>query len=71
MAFINKIIKDGKSKAIVLPANLARELDIQWGDYCLIFLYHDDYIVIKKMSEQEVLELKPPTIDIEEIKNEQ
>jgi antitoxin component of MazEF toxin-antitoxin module len=56
---IGKIIKIGNSLAVVLPKNVAQELKFERGDLVTYAVYGENSIVIKKVTTEEIKQMKP------------
>ena len=52
----------GSSLAIVIPVNILRALKIERGDQMTFGVYADDVICIRKISAEQLRELRPPQI---------
>lgn len=61
---ITKIIRVGNSRAVVLPVNLLRELKIERGDQVVFAVAEGDVICMRKITDAEKLQIKPPVIQI-------
>lgn len=53
-----KIIKTGTSLCVVIPKNILTTLKFQRGDQVAFFIYDDETIVMKKIQEVDLLNLK-------------
>ena len=60
--FISKIIKVGSSYGIVLPINIMGAYKWQRGDHVIFGFSDDKALWIKKLSDEELLNLKPQII---------
>ncbi len=60
-----KIFRHGNSKAIILPAEMCRDLGLSRGDYLMIGYAGDDILVLKKANSSmaEFLKNKPIKYD--------
>jgi len=59
---ITKVMRVGSSLAIVIPVNILRALKIERGDQMTFGVYADDVICIRKISAEQLRELRPPQI---------
>lgn len=59
---ITSVIKVGGSVAVIIPADIARQMEIQKGDQLICVVYVSGTIGLKKLSDAEKLQLKPPHI---------
>lgn len=57
---ITKVIKVGNSHAVVIPRDILVALNIQRGDQVSFGVYSDDVICIRKISQRDLLNLRPP-----------
>ena len=62
---IQKVLKVGSSLGVVIPANILRAMGIQRGDKIAFATYDQGVITIKKLTEEELLKLKPPIVRYE------
>lgn len=60
-----KVLKIGSSIGITIPAHVAKGLLIERGDQMALAVYHEGAIMLRKVSEEEILQLKPPNIENE------
>ena len=56
---ITKVNKIGNSLGIIIPKNILTALDIQRGDQVSFGVYADDVICLRKISNADLLKLKP------------
>lgn len=57
-----KIIKNGTSLAVVIPKEILTALNLQRGDQVSFFVYDLDTIVVRRVTQQDLLNLKPKNI---------
>lgn len=55
-----KIIKTGTSLCVVVPKNILKALKWERGDQIVFGIYNDDAIILRKISQSDLLKLKPP-----------
>jgi antitoxin component of MazEF toxin-antitoxin module len=60
---LTKIIKVGNSLAVVIPKDILNALSIERGDQVSFGVYSDDVICIRKISQRDLLNLKPKQPD--------
>ena len=56
---ITKVIRVGNSLAVVIPKNILGALNMERGDQVSFGVYSDDVICIRKISQCDLLNLKP------------
>ena len=57
---ISRIIKTGNSLCVVIPKNILRALNWERGDQIVFGIFHDEALMISKISPVELLKLKIP-----------
>lgn len=62
---IMKIQKVGTSLAVVLPVGVLRALNLERGDMMAVGIYEEDVICIRKISQKQLQEFRPPQIEYE------
>lgn len=60
--YITKIVRVGTSFAVVVPINILRSLFIERGDQIAFSVADGDVICMRKITDAEKLQIKPPTI---------
>lgn len=53
-----KIIKTGTSLCVVIPKNIRHALKMERGDQVVFGIYDDQSLVIRKLSQTDLLKLK-------------
>ncbi len=56
--YIQKVIRLGNSNAVVIPAYLARALDIQRGDAVVLSCVEEGVISVRKVNEKDLHNLR-------------
>ena len=64
-ARITTIQKTGSSLCVIVPANICRELSIMRGDQVVIAVYDERTLTVRRLLDEEILQLKPPYINHE------
>lgn len=64
---VSKVTKTGNSLTVVIPRNICNALSIQRGDQVSFGVYSDDVICIRKISQRDLLTLKPTQPDYDKI----
>lgn len=59
---ITKIIRSGSSLAVVIPKEILQATYLQRGDQIVIYPHSEGVIVVRKISNEEVLKLKSQII---------
>lgn len=59
---IVKVLKIGSSLGVVIPTAILKVLEIERGDQMAFAVYHEGTITLRKLSRDEILQLKPPII---------
>ncbi len=59
---LTKIVKVGNGLYTRIPIAYLRALNIDRGDYIIAEVYSDDCIVLRKVTDDELSELKPKDI---------
>lgn len=59
---IGKVTKAGTSLAIVIPAHIARALNVRRGDSVIVSVFNDNQIVARILTDDELRALKPKAI---------
>ena len=60
-----RVFKNGTGLAVIIPVSIQRALLIQRGDHMLVSLAEPDVICMRKLTEAEILQIKPPIINYE------
>jgi len=61
---VGKVIKVGSSLAIVVPAELARALDIKRGDQIVYAVFSENQFCVRRLTEQDLRAMKPQNITL-------
>lgn len=61
---ITKVIKIGTSQGMVIPKGILTALKIQRGDYIVFGLFGEGQFVVRKLTREELLHLRPQIIKI-------
>jgi antitoxin component of MazEF toxin-antitoxin module len=61
---ITSVQRIGNSLGVIIPAHVARDLNFRRGDQVLFALYTSGNISLRKLTDAELLELKPPITKI-------
>lgn len=59
---ITKIIKTGNSLCIVIPSSILSAVGFKRGDQVVFGIIREDTIAIRKVTQQDILQIKPPLI---------
>lgn len=59
---ISKVLKVGNSLAIVIPSYVRLGMGIERGDYMIFAVYSNDILTARKMSPDELKQMKPEEI---------
>lgn len=59
---ITKIVRSGSSLAIVIPKEILQAVHLQRGDQIIVCPHSEGTIVLRKISNEEILKLKIPNI---------
>lgn len=62
--FISKVFKTGGSLNIVIPHSFIKGYGIQRGDIMVFSIGQGDVILMRKITDVELLQLKPPIVSI-------
>lgn len=61
---VGKVLKVGSSLAIVVPAELARALNIKRGDQIVYGGYSENQFFVRRLTDQELRAMKPRDLEI-------
>lgn len=61
---VTKIVRVGTSLAVVIPVNLLRGVKWERGDQIVFAVAESDVVCMRKMTDAEKLQIKPPTIKL-------
>ena len=61
---IGKITRNGTGLAVIIPKNILRALNIERGDNIVFSVAQGDILCMRKISDAEKLQIKPPVIHI-------
>ena len=59
-----KVLSVGSSIGIVIPAHIAKCFFIERGDHLAFAVYDEGVITLRKLSRDELLQIKPPIIHV-------
>ena len=59
---ITTVQRIGNSLGVIVPAHVARAIDFQRGDQVAFAVYENNTITLRKLSQDELLQLNPPII---------
>lgn len=58
-----KIVPHGTSMCVIIPANILRAMGLNRGDLLAVATYDDGVITLRRLSDSDIAQLKPPTIN--------
>lgn len=58
------VVKQGSSVGVIIPAHICRELGIERGDQMSLVVFAPGVLAYRKLTEAEILQLKPPVIHV-------
>jgi len=61
--YTTRLTRLGNSLAIIIPKSILTAQNLQRGDLFGFGIYDDNKIILKKLSDKEILQIKPPDID--------
>lgn len=61
---VGKVIKVGSSLAIVVPAGLARALNIKRGDQIVYGVFSENQFCVRRLTNEELRAVKPEDMQI-------
>ncbi len=61
---ITKLVRVGTSLAVVIPVNILRDLKLERGDQIVFAIAESDVLCMRKITDAEKLQIKPPVIKI-------
>lgn len=62
---ITKVVRVGTSLAVVIPVNILRGLFIERGDQVVFSIAAGDVLCMRKITDAEKLQIKPPVIQVQ------
>lgn len=61
---ITSVQRIGNSLGVIIPAHVARELGFTRGDQIVFAVYSENQIVLRKLTQEEIINIKPPIINV-------
>lgn len=56
--YLTKVVRVGSSKGIIIPTNILNALNWQRGDTIIFILANPEQLIIKRVSDKDIHELK-------------